>query len=108
MATVTLWGERFEITPFRLRELRLAAPFIDRLGARAGAQPSVAAAAESAADMLAVLAVGLPGQDAEALLARAGLPDMEAIGEAFRAVMAEAGLKPVEAPPGEAAGAPAP
>jgi hypothetical protein len=108
MATLQLGAERYEIAPFRLRELRMAAPFIDRLGARAGASPSVAAAAESAADMLAVLAVGLPDTDGEALLARASLSDMDAIAASFRTVMAEAGLTPADAPPGELAGAPAP
>jgi hypothetical protein len=108
MASLTLAGETYAIAPFRLRELRSAAPFIDRLGARAGQPVSVASAGETLADMLAVLAAGLEGVTADALAAKAGLGDLEAIREAFQAVMAEAGLKPADAPPGEGTGAPAP
>jgi hypothetical protein len=106
MARLTLGGETYEIAPFRLRELRLAAPFIDRLSARAGAPASVAAAAEGAADMLCALAVGIEGAAADALIASASLADMDAVRETFQAVMAEAGLKPAAS--GEGKGAPAP
>lgn len=91
MATLTLGGRVYEIAPFRLRELRLAAPHIDRLAARQGPPGSVAAVAEAAADMLAVLAAGLPGVAGEELQAAASLDDLEGLRSTFDTVMAEAG-----------------
>ena len=105
MAELTLGGTTYVIAPFRLRELRLAAPYIDRLGARAGKLDSVAALAETAADMLAVLAVGVADASAEALQAQAALSDLDALRAAFEQTMAEAGLTRPGAAPGEAAGA---
>ena len=105
MAELTLGGQTWPIAPFRLRELRKAAPFIDRLGARAGQPPSVEAVAETAADMLAVLAVGIEAATAEGLQAQASLSDLDALRAAFEQVMAEAGLKrPEDTPPGEPQG----
>ena len=110
MAQLTLGGTTYAIAPFRLRELRLAAPHIDRLGARAGRLDGVAAVAETAADMLSVLAVGMGGVSADTLQAEACLADLEGLRAAFEAVMTEAGLtrRPGDAAPGEALGAPAP
>ncbi len=107
MAELTLGGTTYVIAPFRLRELRLAAPYIDRLGARVGKLDSVAAVAETAADMLAVLAVGMDDATLESLQAQASLEDLDALRQAFDAVMAEAGLKRAggDASPGEAQGA---
>ena len=114
MAELTLAGDTHVIAPFKLAQLRRAAPYIDRLGARAGQAPSVEAAVESASDMLSVLAAGIPDVTADALQASAGLGDLDAIRTAFEAVMAEAGLKPAaplasseETRSGEPGGAPA-
>ena len=105
MATLTLGGVTHTIAPFRLRELRLAAPYIDRLGARAGKPASVEAVAETAADMLAVLAVGLADVTPEALQTQVSLGDLDALRRAFDEVMAEAGLKRPDDASGEAQGA---
>ena len=107
MATLTLAGRSYAIAPFRLRELRLAAPHIDRLAARRGPLASVEAVAETAADMVAVLAAGLDAASAQSLQAEVGLGDLEPLRAAFDAVMAEAGLKRAagDAAPGEAQGA---
>ncbi|WP_174301870.1 hypothetical protein [Caulobacter sp. S45] len=104
MTELTLAGVTHTIAPFRLRELRLAAPAIDRLGERAGKLSSVEAVAETAADMLAVLAVGMSGVSLEELQARVGLDDLDALRAAFDQVMAEAGLRRPEHPAGEAPG----
>ena len=104
MAELTLGGVTYAIAPFRLRQLRLAAPAIDRLSARAGKPASVEAAAETAADMLAVLAVGMADVTLDALQAQASLADLDGLRRAFEQVMAEAGLKRPEDPPGEAHG----
>ena len=108
MAQLTLGGVTHTIAPFRLRELRLAAPHIDRLSARAGKLTSVEAVAETAADMLAVLAVGMEGVSLETLQAQVGLGDLDSLRRAFDQVMAEAGLKRPDTPPGEALGTAAP
>ena len=80
MAALTLGGRTYAIAPFKLRELRLAAPH-----------------------MLAVLAVGLAGVSLDELQAQASLTDLEALRQAFDRVMAEAGLKRSDgAPPREA------
>ena len=100
MAALTLGTTTYAIAPFRLRELRKAAPYIDRL--------SVEAVAETAADMLAVLAVGMADASLETLQAQAGLGDLEAVREAFDQVVAEAGLTRPEPSPGEAGGTAAP
>ncbi len=105
MAELTLGAKTYAIAPFRLRELRLAAPYIDRLSARAGKLTSVEAVAETAADMLAVLAVGVADASPEALQAQASLADLDALRAAFDQVMAEAGLTRPAAPPGEPAAA---
>jgi hypothetical protein len=107
MATLTLGGRAYEIAPFRLRELRRAAPHIDRLAGRRAPLDTVAAVAETAADMLAVIGCGLPDEEAEALVARVSLAELEAVRAAFDQVMAEAGLKRGASAPGEAPGAPA-
>ena len=109
MAELRLGAQTYAIAPFRLRELRLAAPHIDRLSARAGKLTSVEAVAETAADMLEVLAVGVPGVSAETLQAEVSLADLDDLRAAFDQVMAEAGLKRPEGPsPGEAQGTAAP
>ena len=105
MAQLTLGGATYVIAPFRLRELRLAAPHIDRLCARVGKLASVEAVAETAADMLAVLAAGLAEVSPEVLQAQVGLADLDALRTAFDEVMAEAGLKRPDGPPGEPAAA---
>ena len=109
MAALTLGGTTYAIAPFKLRELRQAAAHIDRLAARAGNLDSVAAVAETAADMVAVLAVGISDADLEALQAQVSLEDLDALRQAFDAVMVEAGLKRApsesDATPGEPQGA---
>ncbi len=105
MAELTLGGVTYAIAPFRLRELRLAGPYIDRLSARAGKLASVEAVAETAADMLAVLAVGMADASLETLQAQVSLGDLDRLRHAFDQVMAEAGLQRPGDPPGEAQGA---
>ncbi len=108
MAELTLGGQTYAIAPFKLRELRRAAPYIDRLSARAGQLESVEAVAETAADMLAVLAAGVAETSLEDLQAQASLADLDGLRSAFDQVMAEAGLKRPEHPSGEDQGTPPP
>ncbi len=95
MAQAIIGGRAYWISPFRLRELRLAAPFIDKVSARArsGGLATVEGASEAAYDMLCVLAVGVEDATADQLAAEASLQELSALREAFDQVMAEAGLK---------------
>lgn len=95
MAQAIIGGVAYWISPFRLRELRLAAPFIDKVSARAreGALATVQGASEAAYDMLCVLAVGIEGANPDQLAADATVEDLAALRTAFDQVMEEAGLK---------------
>ncbi len=101
MAQALIGGRTYAVAPFKLRELRLAAPFIDRVAARAPSATGVEGAAETAFDMLCVLAVGIEGATAEALAADASLEELTALRITFDQVLAEAGLTRSE--PGAAA-----
>ena len=94
MARLQIGEQAWEIARFRLRELRAAAPFIDRIAARArdGRLDTVSAVAESAADMLGVLAAGIEGGDAAAMEAVLTLPDLDGLRASFEQVLQEAGL----------------
>lgn len=81
MAILRLGGEAFEIAPFRLRDLRLAGPAIDRLSARmqamAGGGRAIEGVADAGAiafDLLTVMAVGIEGATPQALEARRPWP----------------------------------
>ena len=110
MALLRIGEAVYEVRPFRLRELRLAAPFIDRAEQRRQAGGGgFELITESAYDMLCVLALGLDGVSADALEAELGVEDLPALREAFAAVLAEAGFKPVgEETPAAAPAAPSP
>jgi hypothetical protein len=105
MARLEIAGRVLEVAPLRLRELRAAAPFIDRIAARArgGGLGSVEAVAESAADMLGVIAAGVAGLDPQVLAADMALADLERLRAGFEQVLQEAGLTPGgDRPVGEA------
>lgn len=108
MASLTLGSKTYAVAPFKLRELRRAAPHIDRLAARGGRFETVEAVTEAAADMVGVVAVGIAEATAEGLLAEMGLGDLERLRAAFEAVLAEAGLQRPETPPGEPQAGPPP
>lgn len=106
MAVANIGGRLYTVAPFKLRELRAAAPHIDAVSAlaAAGRLSTVEGVAAAARDMLAVLAVGIDGATVDELEAQASLGDLAALRETFDQVLQEAGLKQ----PGEAPGAAAP
>lgn len=104
MASLRAGGRTYAVRPFKLGELRRAAPHIDRLAARGGRFDSLEALAEAAADMIAAIAVGIPGADPQALLAETSLQELDGVRAAFEAVLAEAGLQRSQAAEGAAAG----
>ena len=100
MAVAHIGGRAFTVAPFKLRELRAAAPHIDAVSAlaAAGRLSTVEGLATAARDMLAVLAVGIDGATVDDLEAQASLGDLAGLRETFDQVLQEAGLKRPEAP----------
>jgi hypothetical protein len=112
MARVIIAGRGFDLAPYKLAQLKAAAPFIDRINATQGALTSVEGMAASASDFLGVLAVGLmridPSLTLEALEEMVGLADIPSLRDGFMAVLVESGMiaGEIEAPaPAEPMGA---
>jgi hypothetical protein len=99
MAQAMIGGRAYWISPFKLRELRKAAPFIDKVSARAreGRLSTLEGVAEAAFDMLSVLAVGMDDATPEGLEASATVSDLIGLRRTFDQVLEEAGLKPESA-----------
>ena len=113
MATVTILGGDREVAPYNIAMMRRAAPFIDRIQATAGALNTLAGMTDVAGDFCGVMAIGLSKVDPvltqEYLEENLGLGDLNALRDAFVAILEESGLVPkgeamalvaVEAPTG--------
>lgn len=103
MAKLTIGERSFEIAPFKLRELRLAAPHIDAINDVAGALTTFEGLTQSARSIIEVLAIGIqkidPSVTADALEDMLGMEDMVNLQVALTDVMEESGLaKKGEAP----------
>jgi hypothetical protein len=98
----------YDIRPYRLCEVRRAAPHIDRVIAHAkSGDLSLAATSVAALDMLAAMAVGIDGVTAEELEAAMGVADLAAVRDAFNAMLVEAGFTaPGEGEPAQAPAVP--
>ena len=98
MTTLAIMGRSFEIAPYKLGALKLAAPHIDAMNAIARDIGTMEGAADSAVHMLAVLAIGLqkldPTLTAEYLEEQIGFDEMAEIGRAVKDLLAESGLAP--------------
>lgn len=115
MAKLTIAGREYDIAPYKLGDLRKAAPAIDRINATAGAITTIEGMAESSADLLAVLSIGLRKINdtltPEYLEEIVGFDELPAISAAFSDLLAESGFKPAgeakapSASPEEAEGA---
>ncbi len=96
MARLILGGAVHELRPFKFRELRQAAPAIDRIATRARAGAGgLAAMTEGVNDLLEVLAIGLEGRSAEDLAEYLDMSEVAGVQAAFVSLLAESGLKPV-------------
>jgi len=105
VARLIVGGAAYDLRPFKFRELRQAAPAIDRIAARARSNASgLAAMTEGLNDLLEVLAIGLEGRSAEDLAADLAMTEVAGVQAAFVSLLTESGLKPV----GELKPAPAP
>jgi hypothetical protein len=96
VARLIVGGAAYDLRPFKFRELRQAAPAIDRIAARArlGAG-GLSAMTEGLNDLLEVLAIGLEGKTAEDLAADLAMTEVAGVQTAFISLLAESGLKPV-------------
>ncbi len=96
MAKLTIGGVDYEVRPFKFKQLRAAAPAIDRIGARArsGAVGGLVGTTEGVADILEVLAIGIDGKSADDLEANLSMSDFAGLQKTFADLLAESGLKP--------------
>jgi len=96
MAKIMIGGRAFELAPYKLAQLRQAAPYIDRINATAGALTTVEGMTEAACDFVGVLAIGLgkidPALTPEALEEMIGLADIGALRDGFMEVLTESGM----------------
>jgi hypothetical protein len=96
VARLIAGGVAYDLRPFKFRELRQAAPAIDRIAARArSGAGGLAAMTEGLNDLLEVLAIGLEGRSAEDLAAELAMTEVAGVQAAFVSLLTESGLKPV-------------
>ncbi len=99
MARLIVGGAAYDLRPFKFRELRQAAPAIDRIAARArGGASGLAAMTEGLNDLLEVMAIGLEGKTAEDLAAELAMTEVAGVQAAFVSLLTESGLKPLGEP----------
>ncbi len=104
MAEVVIGGAAYALRPFKFRELRQAAPAIDRIAGRARSGASgLTAMTEGLTDVLEVLAIGLSDRSADDLAADLAMTEVAGVQAAFVSLLTESGLKPA----GESEPAPA-
>jgi hypothetical protein len=105
VARLILGGAAYDLRPFKFRELRQAAPAIDRIAARGrSGAGGLASMTEGLNDLLEVLALGLDDKTAEDLAAELSMTEIAGVQAAFVSLLTESGLKPA----GESEPAPAP
>jgi hypothetical protein len=97
MAKLTILGREFDIAPYKLGELRKAAPFIDAIQKRSAEGNKLADVMDSALDLLNVLSIGLikidPELTADYLEANVGMAEFVAMQATFLDITKEAGLE---------------
>lgn len=98
MVKVTLLGREFDVAPYKLGALKQAAPFVDRVNAKAGALTTLEGALDVAADLVGFVQIGLakvdPALTVESMLDEIGYDEMPALQVAFRDILQASGLKP--------------
>lgn len=97
MATIHILGRDFAIAPYKLGELRRAAPFIDNIQRKTDGSGSLSDLMDSAVDLLNVLSIGLlkvdPMLTAEYLEANVSMDEFVGLQSAFLDLSEESGLK---------------
>ena len=98
MAKLEIGGRAFELAPFKLADLRKAAPHIDAINATAGALSTFEGMVAVGRSIIEVLAVAImkidAAMDADALEGLADLADMTKLQAALSDLLAESGLAP--------------
>ncbi len=95
MARLIVGGVAYELRPFKFRELRQAAPAIDRIAGRArSGAGGLAALTEGLNDLLEVLAIGVQDRSADELAAELAMTEVVGVQAAFVSLLTESGLKP--------------
>ena len=96
MATVHILGRDFAIAPYKLGELRRAAPYIDNIQRNADGTGLLSDLMDSAVDLLNVLSIGLvkldPMLTADYLEANVSMDEFVGLQAAFVALSEESGL----------------
>lgn len=96
MATIHILGRDFDIAPYKLGDLRRAAPFIDNIQRKTDAG-SLTDLMDSAVDLLNVLSIGLvkidPVLTPDYLEANVSMDEFAGLQSGFIDLTAESGLK---------------
>jgi hypothetical protein len=97
MATIHILGRDFAIAPYKLGELRRAAPFIDNIQRKTDGSGSLSDLMDSAVDLLNVLSIGLvkidPVLTADYLEANVSMDEFVGLQTAFLDLSEESGLQ---------------
>ncbi len=94
MAKATIGGVDYEVRPFKLREVRKAAPLIDAINERRRvAAVSLVDAGDGLFDLLGVIAVGIDGTTAEDLEEKLERSEWTGLTVTFNEILVEAGFK---------------
>jgi hypothetical protein len=97
MATIRILGRDFAIAPYKLGELRRAAPFIDNIQRKTDGSGSLSDLMDSAVDLLNVLSIGLVKVDPiltpDYLEANVSMDEFVGLQTAFVELSEESGLQ---------------
>lgn len=109
MAQITLLGREFDVAPYKLGAMELAAPFVDRINATIGALTTLEGAVKVAGDLVGFVQIGLAKIDPELTVAKlkdeVGYDDLAVLQAAFSSILLASGFKAkgeVKAPPAAA------
>ena len=101
MVKVSLLGREFDIAPYKLGDMRRAAPIVDRMNGAAGSLSTLEGGVEFAGELAAFVAIGLsridPTLTVEALEDQLGMDNVRELQVAFQAILRASGLTPGEA-----------
>ena len=96
MTIIAILGREFDVAPYKLGAMRVAAPLIDRVNATAGSLSTLEGLTASMQDIASVVSIGLvkldPTLTPEYLVDQLGLDDMPALQRAFGDIIRDAGL----------------
>ena len=108
MAQAVIGGVTYDIAPFKFKQLRAAAPYLDAVQAAFAGAPTLQSAMDASADLLRIIAIGVgrPDVTAETLEDAASVAEVIGLQGVFEAIVREAGLSAGEDRPAPAPAAP--